>query len=436
MSTRTRDFGFDELSLEAIKYQGRSHLFQELIMAADRLKELQHTGALNKTTIANVGIAKIIAKHTGIMLTETLGTSHEETMNAHVEFVVLDPNSPFLNVWKHVGIQEEEFKDYRIREAALRTLAKDLRGSINRQRSRVSGVFTKVPCVMSVGEKLIATCTSEQVAAIMLHELGHLFISFEYLVSTTAANVLISHAAASLSKAESEEERLEIVYEVNNTLGRIIEDPAALAAKRKSKDAYGILLFREWMANPTKQDGVYAFRNNEYLADQFSSMHGAGVALAMGLDMVYRYYGEDMRPGRLIRVATIIMEIITTINMVFNPVGLLILLIVMLNPYGNVEIYDKPKERVERIRLNLVQALKDRTLSAQERKSLLADLAMLEMFTDDMWEHTPVIEILWRSLTSERRRQYNQLRFQQELEKIANNELFVHSSKLKTIAGA
>jgi hypothetical protein len=93
-------------------------------------------------------------------------------------------------------------------------------------------------------------------------------------------------------------------------------------------------------------------------------------------------------------------------------------------------IYDLPTERLRRARSNLVQAMKDLSLESSDRRRILEDIEFIDNLTKDMIDRRTLLNLIWISLTPNRRKQHNQIKFQKELESLINNDLFVSAGKL------
>jgi hypothetical protein len=81
----------------------------------------------------------------------------------------------------------------------------------------------------------------------------------------------------------------------------------------------------------------------------------------------------------------------------------------------------------------LVASLKDKTLPPQQRKALVDDIDAVDALLAKIDDKRGLMELFYTSVLPSGRRQYQQLRFQVELEKLVNNQLFVTAEKLTNL---
>ncbi len=423
------------ISQEAISYQGTSSFFPELTAALERLM-----GVENPTSkeLENIGLSTLIQKHTGLKVTVELESG---LVNAYVIPPLIDVNSPFTDRFREMGLNKiEDYEEFLLTAPKLRQLCEELRGSVDLGKGRVSGLFSEISCRLVLGTGLWTTMKMppDEVAAIVLHELGHLFTFFECLTQTATTNMVLVTASQALSKTDTKEQRLQLIFETEKLLDVKIEDPDALASA-KSENVYEAVFIRATMDERLKSTHTassrYDLRSAEFVADQFAVRYGAGRSLAVALSKLMHNWSH-----RLSTPAWVVIEVLKTLAFIFLlcKVGLLwaiyYLVIWFFGIYDpEFRVYDGPVERIERLRRDTVQVLKDPHLSAEQRKKLLEDIETLDNLLRDVTERRTFFNHLWIALTKHRRMQFSQLRFQQEIEKIVNNDFFVKAQQLKNL---
>ncbi|MNI42524.1 hypothetical protein D3C73_968230 [compost metagenome] len=125
----------------------------------------------------------------------------------------------------------------------------------------------------------------------------------------------------------------------------------------------------------------------------------------------------------IVRVILFFALIIPTFGLVF--------LILLFNPA--IKVYDEPEARLARMKRELVASLKDKTLPPQQRKALVDDIDAVDALLAKIDDKRGLMELFYTSVLPSGRRQYQQLRFQVELEKLVNNQLFVTAEKLTNL---
>lgn len=420
-------------STEAIDYQAGSPLFRDL---TDCIQEFMQAPRDTDQALRQTGIVEAIKKHTGL----SIDLKVERGMtNAYALPILIDPNGPFVQPWNRMGwgdmIAEEVTT---IRE--IQRYSDTLRGQIDLTSGRVSGVFSNLTVggVLGTGLWSFAKLTAAEVAAILLHELGHVFTFFENLTRTMTENMILATAIQGMNRTQDRKERLELVQQVSRSLDVPFDKPESVATMKG--ETFATLVIKKKVDQLASATGsaVYDLRGAEFSADQWATRQGAGRALVEALDKIYVVFGEGHRRSLGENVA---LDIVTTLAAIvvsiIPPVGIFIATLTFIYfTVADVEgkQYHDPLERVVTVRKDLIQSLKQKDLTEESRKAILNDIAGIDAIAKGMLDYRSWANWLYIRLTPGRRKQYNEMRFQQELELLANNDLFVHAATLQTLA--
>ena len=186
-----------------------------------------------------------------------------------------------------------------------------------------------------------------------------------------------------------------------------------------------------------EQDAPYNCRSIEHMADQFAIRHGASLALATAQHKLAKLtsvhdYGRSKAAFLAVQAARYGALILLTWSI--PAVGLSMAFIcnlLMAAEAADSDYRMGPNERIQRIKQDLVQLLKNTRLDKKVRQQLLADLEAVEAVRQDAKEHDGLIRYLWRTLTPAGRRAATLREFQKGLEDLINNDLFIHANRLK-----
>lgn len=423
-----------QASLEAIQYQGTSMLKHDLTFAFQNLID---GGKFDQPALDALNLNAIVKKHTGLNIDFKI----VDDVNAYALPPILDLNSPLLAGFRAFGVGQDALAPYHLGQSKVKAFSDSLKGSIDRANGKVTGVFSKIVTTVSVGKGLWeqANLSAGEVAAVTLHELGHVFSFFECLVQVATTNMVLSSATQALSKATTKEERLQLIYATSETLNVKIEDAESLAETPKKGEVYAGIFLKSYMEQElrtTHNSARYDLRSAEFLADQFAARYGAGRDLVTGLDRMMRHMGAGHRRSFATYMLFEAFKVgVTVLVGIVNPIGVLAsLMIFMIFVQNEDKIYDDPGERLARIKNDLVQSLKDTSIDAKVRTQLLEDVETIDSVRAGIKDRRGVFDFLWLALTSKRREQYSQMRMQQELERLVNNELFVKAAKFQHMA--
>lgn len=436
--------------MEAILYQSKSMLFKDLTLAFNRMREVRDASPRG---LAEIGFSAIVARHTGMRVTfvverNILGASYN---NAAAFSPVIDPNSPLFAFERRAtaGAATRRISEYAItnymesHEAMLKHNAQ-LQGCVDRARGRVSGAFSNAEAFVEVGMGLIGdkTITDAQLAAIVIHELGHVFTFFESLVHVVTTNGALQSAIGTLEQIPPDQTklRIQLVYDTAKALDVKVENIEQLSKSGVKPEEFTAVFLTARLQPLHSATGstIYDLRSSEFLADQFAVRHGAATELAA----YWRRTVLSVAPTSLlgtksfyaleaIKVAVALgaMTLVPMAALTFPMAAILAL----ASTDAQAHAYDPPEQRIQRMRRDLIQAMRGTHVKVKDRAKILADIEVLDRLLESVHTHQSLFNKLWVWVTKTRRGQFNQTRMQQELEQLVNNDLYVQAEKLKQL---
>lgn len=416
-------------SLEAIQYQGESKLFKDLIRVFEKLAL---SDKVDSDTIKASDFSKVVFENTGLKAVLTPVPGFE----AFVQIPAFSPQNAHLN--NHILLDKQIVDQAQFRLIRKLGNQKSYEGTVDLANSRVSGVFSEIEIFMGVGSAFMgkdAIVPPREVAAVVLHELGHIFTHFETMAEVLTATVTVSSALAELSKEKVIEKRFKILNGLTRQLGLKEMDDQSLVAHPEKDVELAMVVLREYALTKTESrfgSSSYDFRSCEQLADQFANRHGAGTELARHLPR----YGKINRQSFIGYLTVQFLHAVGFATAVtFAPLTTTICLIFgLMIPNMDRDVYDPPSLRIERLRKDLIQVLKSPSLNREQRERILADIEFMKNFAEDEEEHRSIFMFLWTTISTRRRKEYDRKKFQLEIEKLLNNELFVSANQLKSMS--
>ena len=420
------------LALEAIDFQPLD-FFKELTMAVEQVKQLRQPRldsyraleAFNNSPEMQ-NILKVIKKHTNL----TFVYEVDEYDNIFASLTpVLSKNHIFIDprVTDWFNYEPNEAEDY------IKMVIKNLNtpyfnGSINLHKNWVSGDFAKLVNTMILSPIGIfnrhLNLSSIEIAAIILHEVGHSFTFYEFLSRVSTTNQVLSSVVAALKT--NNQKVINVVMATGAQLLKLSPDEIKILEKAKTEREATVILYSLSADRSVSELGksIYDSVSCEQLADQYSTRLGGGKYLVTALN---KLTGDGKyETSNVMDYITILLQTVTVIPM------FLVLLSVMFIPFGGA-VYDNDKSRFERIKHQLIQKLKEADLDKKEKQSLIDDIEQIGKISakyEDKLDSFNKIRYLFSS-NFRASRKYELL--QKELEQWSNNGLFVKASKLSTI---
>jgi len=411
------------IGFEAIAYQGKSKL-------ADRLTQLiddwRASRIFNSEEAARRGLAATVFELTGISI--RVDVVDVPYSNASVELPSIDKNHPLVNNYQRGWLANRDL------HKVLNFVGGTFSGMVDRKEARVYGDFSKLNCptTLTTGLLMNPLIGSRGVAAILLHELGHVFTFFEYILDMFNMNYAAANVSHRVLKTETDQQRIEIISEYEKATGTVIEDKELLIRQDKA-DTIFVKLVTETVKKRRNVEGneVYSYRGFESVSDQFAVRHGVGRDLQLALAVIERENGSTSHYGWVVHICVEYLKLIGFMFMTGMTAGMFAIIILLCSRPLN-KIYDDPKERAVRIRNEMLGELKGK-LTDGRRKEIVADIHAIDVCIKEMSDKKTIMEAIWAYLIPSGRQSEAKRKFEQQLEALGNNNLFYASSMLETV---
>lgn len=413
-----------QAAFEAISQQD-GLLFREL---SAHIQDFISAGNFTDRAFRAYPIEKTIQTHLGLSVDIGLDEAQPYLPNAWVVPPQVTKNHPLVaDFWRHAMSDKEGIA------AIRRSKGGFIEGSVDRTKSKVSGEFTKFVSELRVTKGMfdarIAMSASE-ISAVILHECGHLFTYFECLGDQITTNYQIHQVTKQLLGTADLSVRVKIIREAEAEMDMKVNNIEA-ASRMNDKELLQTVLLEAKVRSHRSEFGSYYYdlRNWESLSDQFAARHQCHLALATALDKIYRFSGHQstMTTSRFL-MSEVMKVTLTVVGAVLIPV--LTIFILIQDPF--LDTYDRPAERVRRIREDLVSALRDPGLGDDKRKAILSDITAIDDVLNRLNDRTTLWESVWKFLSPTIRGQQARVQDLKALEELANNELYVHAAALRT----
>lgn len=415
------------IGMEAIDFQA-DNLKKILAFHIGELRKLSKEELLREGTYAvlSAEIKKTTNLNTTIIVDQLYGS-------AAVMVPDVNRNNPLVN---------DMYKGYLPNATGLKLVENArnvIKGTVNLKKARVDGVYANLDhtVFLPLTDLLSERFTDEEIVAVLLHEIGHIFVYYEYISRTVTTNTVLAGIAKTMSSTTDPKEietvllsakkvlqltDLDVKKLVNNSRVDLVEMVVVSSAIEQARSELG--------------SDIYDMNSFEALADNFATRLGCGRELVTALDKYYRS-GNDMAlrtlPTYLALEATKLLSLgLSTLIAATAAIagttlfGMLIILstIFLVGRDLNTKDYDRPLFRLKRIKEQLVERMKDKRASKEERKQLAESVEHIDGLLKDYNTRTSVLVKLAAVVSTSVRNRYKQEQLQSELESLASNELF------------
>lgn len=428
-----------KISLEAISYQGSS--FHERL--TEVVRRLRADATYETESIRGSMFREVVKRFTGMDCDLQITNNPVMRYNAWIVFPPMTKDHIFF---KTIG--PEEFRDILRADMSYGSLALTLiekkpHASIDLDKCMVGGLYSQVQTSMCIDISLISnfSFTPEEVAAICLHELGHLFTYFMYIDSNCYGALISLATARDVLGIKDPAKRDYVIKYSADYLGI---DYYKAQEVFDSPNENGILYFREYITAQSHNSKyhTYDFRNVEQLADMFCVKHGGGPDQATALYKLYSMGGSLSNSSVASWPLHILLEAIKfilsllviwslAIDFGFFSYLQLVTFLLYTTP-GGPKLYDKPEARIKYLRQMLVQDLKNET-NKERAADLLRQIDSIKQSESLLKDKRGIAELFWESIPGEYRTQRKHELAAKELEALLYNDLHVSAAKFKQL---
>lgn len=412
-------FANPSLALESIQFQS-GNFFKELSIVFAQLqkvsdKDLPHSDLF-------IQIAQVIKKHTNLTITPTISD-----YGPAIRLPELDRNHPLILSY---------YRDFMTSGDGVREIEAAgglIRGSVNLKSGRVEGIFADLSAflMLSVDNIRHDKFSAEELAAITLHEIGHMFVYCEMVSRSVTTNYVLANLARALDGSASGDQREMVLMTVRKALKLKKLDPKSLAKVGNNRTVEEIIIAA--VIHETASElgsSMYDAHGFEYLADEYATRQGAGRPLVTALDKLHRASGHSSYWSTALYL---IWEVIKLALLFLPGVNAFMIIQLLLLPSRDGE-HENPEARTRRVRNQLVEALKAKKLAPEQYATLKADLVACDKILAQVNDRRTFVEAFLEYVVPSMRHEWQQLVLQKQLEDIALNELFVKAQDLKQLA--
>lgn len=371
-----------------------------------------------------------------------LGMKVSLVTNEHIAAIL-----PFYSNTNHIFVPEFFRGQLNLRDQNKLLRSFDgKKGTVNIEKATLTGIFSEYehPLYMNFNY-LVRNCkmSGDEIAAIMLHELGHGFNACYYADRSDRTNQVMAGIAKHLMANENGD--IEYIYKELSTVSpsitkdavdKMLNGPRVVAGATWFKAVIGIV--RSQMLNDKYSDTSF-----EQGSDSFASRFGYGKELVLALDKISDYTPEKNQAVFILAqmmaaMGTVILAALVFSLLASGAIGVALIAIFYNFIFYSVHredmqdfSYDKLKQRYLRIRMDVVDQLKNTKLHRNLVKDLLESLYLIDLSIKETKDVKLLPNYVANFIFSEAKKTETSITDQQFMEALASNDLFIKSAELR-----
>ena len=437
MSLLQRVYGHDELTMEAIKFQDGS-LFKEMTEFFKTMDNLTSYEEKVKYISGKV-LSDLIRKYTGLTIqTEVIPNMGE--VNCFCVTPDITKNNVLIEEWRKQFYRNSDFKQ-------LSKNIDEVVGVVDLVNGRVKGAFEKIAIRVFVTDGFIRTMefTPENKAALVMHEVGHAFTFLEFIAESAKTDFSLATATRELLQTTDKEKKITLAKSLNDAMGTTV-DVNTIAESSDVATWYTVYISnKEERTRVATHTGRYSDTSAEFVADQFVTRHGGGAAMADTLAKMYKHFGRISVRDRIsiwTQYAVCSLSVISAIaglsliNPILGTMGTVALFVNLktITQYDfTYSTYTSDKDRVAKLKQELVGSLKDRDLPQDIRVSTLDAIKEIDKILKTLNDNRTIMELITIALRPDVHQAVKQEQVQKTLSTVINNDLFKTAATLDSI---
>lgn len=436
---------------ESIAFQKNDSFGPQLEAVVSKYKDLVDAGANQKAIRAakelKVELEAVIFRRLGLSVSLiTDGYLAATIPNVFIPHnpMIQDVAREFFEVWGK-GAQDK------LEKLKNNTIV----GTVNTETATVSGWFSQQKAPLFVNFKALFSSyglTVPQVVAVILHELGHDFNAVIFSANINTTNQIVADIARHITSSDRGGDVNYIYAKLKLIDRKASKDIAeALASGNRVVLSVGTFRLLNLITQSVMNNHVYDRTSFEATSDQFVSRFGYGAFLFQALEALQRDSSEYEQSKAAFAASAIALFMfgwlawVYALVALFGPVllkipfgllsygfGKLCLIVLDANSVsGSDRTYDNLRDRYMRIRLQLVEMIKDPDIDRAAKTTLLEEIKLLDIaISQKKVFDNPITKMLLLVSSKDQRAEAN-IKLQRDIESLLANEMFVAANELQ-----
>lgn len=447
-----------DMSLEAINFQdGKLGKALEATILSMMEQNMPNVAIVNNSSFMSE-LEKVVKEYTGLTITFRAWNSGSACF-----LYKINPSNILI---------EPDLNKHDVDHLLTKIKTHGDKGRVDLNKGKVDGLYAGVDFCIYLSRGIVvknytavpeeglipdeSAFTIEEIVAIILHEIGHAFGIIEYNNRAVLANLALS-AIVKNADNPNEKERVDVVKFIST---EILGDPKALKDLENETigTASGVIFLTKFgkALKSSTNSAFYDVVGGEAVADVFVSRQGYGKHLVRALrkiENISKLYGageETTKLGNLTGglAKSLLMTArfgLVGVNVLFGIplIGAALFVVTFASFYVQTTsykldlagdmTYDNIKTRIQRIREDTIQAIKNKDLDKETTQMFADNIRDMKRIEDGITIekdfYQKAIDFMFQSKGGKE----DIMKLHRNLEELASNDLFLQAARLRTL---
>lgn len=436
-------------STEQIFYQNRDSFVESATSIIDNIyKEIDKKGyKSNKEVLENcdeLGLLGVAIKNR-FGLNVSIAKDRAYTGNLAAVYTPVSVQMVDYTWFDLTHVHNKELRRYLEQNSSMLLTKEANKSIVSFKLAKITGYYSKFAVYVNLDIWTLfkkIQLTPKEVVAVLLHEIGHLFVGFSYHYRINQLNLNTSVVVNELINNNEEQ----AIYVLNNDI-KNKEDLLSIRTNTKIRHDIAFAILSRYIDTSMQYRYYYSVSNNESMADNFASRFNVGKELVGSLEKLDLYFlKEDGIAGFSFKreqkigaqleqtMQATVLDLLGIFPVIARVTNTSVIEPILLVFSSNIYTYDNTYDRYRRIKTSIINNIKTLSHDTKLQKELIEQIdyidSVLKKYKDQR-ENGIVADLLFTLFIPSYKEGQRFKKMQNNIEEFLNSDLTYLTLKLE-----
>lgn len=344
-------------------------------------------------------------------------------------------------------VANKELRGY-LEKSATMLLSEEVRKSVvNFKLAKISGYYSKIHIYINIDFYTLykkVKLTARELVSVLMHEIGHIFVGFSYHYRVNQLNLNTAAVVDELNKNNVEK----AIYLLNNDI-KNKDDYLVMKSDTKVRYDIAFATAQRYIDLSMEYRYLYTWTNNESMADNFAVRFNLGRELVSSLEKMNVYIAEEYGVSNFMTtkakadsdmfsfvMETVLLSFTDIFSSIFKSIHAATIAPILMLFSDSFFTYDNTYDRYKRIKLAVINNLKNVSKDSKLQKDLIRQLdyidTQLKLYKEQS-ENGVVTDLLLTLFIPKYKQMMRFKSLQNNIEELLNSDILYLTSKLEAV---